>query len=598
MKKLIWIFLFVLMGTGISLKAQEVISQTVEQTRDQSYFQLSGRLGWDLKQWYNNDTPYIDYKGGLETGFSADYYWNWFGLGLDFDFIKNQPKNLYPTNFVFADPDKWQLSEQSITRIFLGIGPSFKYQNKPGNITAEFNIRGGLANIKGGRTLLGYDAPPVVPFNFHAGYDAKMVLSGKLQLRGTYFFHENWGVQAGAYYMIHIGAEELTEEWFGKDYSSFYYPFKETSGNARRMLARAGGPYDITGHPVTRETPIKSNISSIGIFAGIAYRWKPAKKTPKIAEKPKPEACADCDNCTIVITAKDKISGELLPGTDVVLTGLQGNIIKTGTTNSYGIVTFHDVKKGNYVVKGKLYEQDMENTTIVPDDFSECIRTKSGIQKDILYSDPSFLLKGQVFECNTTNALPGANINMREQNGKFTKNTVSGSKGDFVFKVPQASTLLLKGEKDGYFSNEVKVVTNDYDRSKSLFINFEMCADPCGKAIRLNNINFDLDKAEILPQSIPDLERIVKLMKANPNIKVEMSSHTDSRGSKAYNQRLSQRRAEATVQYLVSRGIDRNRLIARGAGETELLNECDDNTPCPEEKHRQNRRTEFKIICD
>lgn len=125
-----------------------------------------------------------------------------------------------------------------------------------------------------------------------------------------------------------------------------------------------------------------------------------------------------------------------------------------------------------------------------------------------------------------------------------------------------------------------------------------MCVDPCGKAIKLDNINFDLDKSEILPKAIPDLERIVKLMKDNPNIKVEMSSHTDSQGSDAYNQRLSQRRADATVNYIVNQGISKDRLIARGAGETELKNKkCTNNVPCSDDEHRINRRTEFKVIC-
>ncbi|AYN01327.1 OmpA family protein [Chryseobacterium sp. 3008163] len=80
-------------------------------------------------------------------------------------------------------------------------------------------------------------------------------------------------------------------------------------------------------------------------------------------------------------------------------------------------------------------------------------------------------------------------------------------------------------------------------------------------------------------------------------IKVELSSHTDSRASNAYNQKLSQRRADSSVSYIVSHGIERSRLVSRGAGETELLNRCSDNVACSEEEHRINRRTEFKILC-
>ncbi len=577
------------------LAAQSVVDEVVEEATDKSFFLFSPRLGFDLKQWYQNNTPYIDYKGGIDLGFSADYYWNWIGLGLDFDYIKNRPENLYPTEFDGTDPDKWKTSEQGITRIFLGVGPSFKYQTK-GNFMAELNLRGGLANIKGGRTEHSYDFPPVFTLNFHAGYDDKMVPSGKAQLRATYFFNENWGVQGGAYYMIHFGVEESTGVINGDTLTAFYYPFKEGPTPAAKELSRT--EYHISGHPQYQYDPVKHTISSVGLFMGITYRMKPKKRAPKPVAEEKPAPCLDCDKCDLTITAKDKISGQLLPDTDVVLTDASGKIIQTGKTNAFGVVVFKDVKQSDYVLKGKLYENNLEEVSISKGDFEECIKNKEGMQREMLYTNPDFILKGQVFECNTTTPLSGAQINLKEANGAFVKNTTSSMEGKFIFKIPQSSVVLLKGEKDGYFSNQVKVNTAEYDRAKDLFIKFEMCADPCGKAIRLNNINFDLDKAEILPQSIPDLQRIVRLMKENPNIKVEMSSHTDSRGSKAYNQRLSQRRANATVEYLVSQGISRDRLIARGAGETELLNECDDHTPCPEEKHRVNRRTEFKIICN
>jgi outer membrane protein OmpA-like peptidoglycan-associated protein len=86
-------------------------------------------------------------------------------------------------------------------------------------------------------------------------------------------------------------------------------------------------------------------------------------------------------------------------------------------------------------------------------------------------------------------------------------------------------------------------------------------------------------------------------MKSNPEITVEMSSHTDSRGSNDYNQELSQKRANSTVDYLMKNGVEKKRLSARGAGELELLNKCADGVKCPESDHKKNRRTEFKIIC-
>jgi outer membrane protein OmpA-like peptidoglycan-associated protein len=112
------------------------------------------------------------------------------------------------------------------------------------------------------------------------------------------------------------------------------------------------------------------------------------------------------------------------------------------------------------------------------------------------------------------------------------------------------------------------------------------------RAIVLENIYYDLDKAEIRPDAAQELDKLVKILKDNPGIRIELSSHTDARASDAYNQDLSQRRAESAVEYIVSQGIDASRLEARGYGEQQLLIE----NAQTEEEHQVNRRTEFKVI--
>jgi len=91
-------------------------------------------------------------------------------------------------------------------------------------------------------------------------------------------------------------------------------------------------------------------------------------------------------------------------------------------------------------------------------------------------------------------------------------------------------------------------------------------------------------------------EHLLSLMTEKPNIRVEIMSHTDSRGDDDYNMALSQQRAQSVVNYLVSRGINRGRLVAKGYGETRLVNRCANGVDCTEEEHQQNRRTEFRII--
>ena len=121
--------------------------------------------------------------------------------------------------------------------------------------------------------------------------------------------------------------------------------------------------------------------------------------------------------------------------------------------------------------------------------------------------------------------------------------------------------------------------------------NFFLAPVEAEKAIVLRNIYFDYDKATLRPESVEELERVVRFLQENPTLRVEISGHTDSDGSEMYNLRLSQARAQAVVDYLVSRGISSSRLIAKGYGESRPV--APNDTP---ENKQKNRRTELKIL--
>ena len=109
-------------------------------------------------------------------------------------------------------------------------------------------------------------------------------------------------------------------------------------------------------------------------------------------------------------------------------------------------------------------------------------------------------------------------------------------------------------------------------------------------------IYFDLDKSFIRPDAAMELAKIIAVMKANPTIKVDVRSHTDSRQTHKYNESLSDRRAKATVAWMVKEGIAKDRLTGKGYGETQLINKCADDVECTEAEHQLNRRSEFIII--
>lgn len=111
----------------------------------------------------------------------------------------------------------------------------------------------------------------------------------------------------------------------------------------------------------------------------------------------------------------------------------------------------------------------------------------------------------------------------------------------------------------------------------------------------IENVYYEYQKWNLLPQTIITLNKVIEVMKVSPDITVDLISHTDSRGSNSFNMMLSQKRAQKAVDYIISRGITKNRLVAKGMGELQLVNQCKDGVECSEEDHAQNRRSEFKV---
>lgn len=568
---------------SLSSVAQVATVDPINQTTN-NYLQISPRIGYDILPFYFNNTPFIDYNGGLEAGLSVDYYWNWIGIGIDVDYIKNSPESTYPTTNLrdFNGPvTNFRTTEDGITRIFYGIGPDFQYRNSTRTFSAELNTRVGLASIKGGRTLLegeiattGGPSGTFIPLNFHAGYDVSSAVSFKIQTRFNYWFNDNIGVHAGAYYMRHLNAAESVEDGISTAYHTFENT-QETNLLSQRV-------YEL------RETPCDCDIASIGVFAGVSFKLD--KKAAK-----KEESCQACDKYSLAVTARDKFTKEVLPFTDVVLKDAQDNIIQSGVTNAYGVVVFNDIKKSNYKVEGKLYDTNLETATVTETEF----KANETLQKEIIYSDMNFILSGKAVVCNTTTPLNGVAVILKNTTQAEQKTTVTDNNGTFKFKIAKNTTYTLRGKKENYFSQKETITTANYDRSTTLFVKLEVCLEKadCGTAITLKNILYDLDKFFIRDDAKPELNRLVEFMQDNPLVRIEISSHTDSRGSDNYNKTLSQNRASAARDYITSQGIDASRIVGIGYGETRLLNACGNGSDCSEAMHQLNRRTEMKVIC-
>jgi outer membrane protein OmpA-like peptidoglycan-associated protein len=117
-----------------------------------------------------------------------------------------------------------------------------------------------------------------------------------------------------------------------------------------------------------------------------------------------------------------------------------------------------------------------------------------------------------------------------------------------------------------------------------------------GTKFTIENVFYDFAKATLREESKSELDKLADFLLKNDNIKVELSSHTDSRGSDSQNQKLSQARAQSCVDYLLSKGVKKENIIAKGYGESKLVNRCKNGVNCSEEEHQANRRTEIKVL--
>lgn len=171
----------------------------------------------------------------------------------------------------------------------------------------------------------------------------------------------------------------------------------------------------------------------------------------------------------------------------------------------------------------------------------------------------------------------------------------TNAKGIVSFQVACGKTYSVQVAKDGYESNTFEVAKTDTSETKTINAGLEpIDVIVTETEIVLKSIFFEFDKSNITQEGAFELDKLVQVMKNNPKLVIRSKSHTDSQGTDKYNMDLSERRAQSTVQYIISKGIEPNRISGKGCGETQLRISCGDN--CTEEQHAINRRSEFLIV--
>jgi outer membrane protein OmpA-like peptidoglycan-associated protein/tetratricopeptide (TPR) repeat protein len=207
-------------------------------------------------------------------------------------------------------------------------------------------------------------------------------------------------------------------------------------------------------------------------------------------------------------------------------------------------------------------------------------------------------LDGFVIEQQTMIPIKGATVFLWNSNQDTVIVAKTNDVGYFSIQVTQSGKYVIKAIEKKHTNNcmTMGLLVNSVfkDTIQSLPHKIALDRFKAGFKWKLNNILYDFDKWNIRTDARPILDSLILVLNTYP-INIELSSHTDCRGTLVYNDRLSQHRAESVVEYLISHGIAPQRITAKGYGEWKLLNKCSNGIPCSETEHQANRRTEVKV---
>jgi len=185
-------------------------------------------------------------------------------------------------------------------------------------------------------------------------------------------------------------------------------------------------------------------------------------------------------------------------------------------------------------------------------------------------------------------------VTMTDAYGETYEQNSTNSRGETNFQTDCYKEFVLQGSRAGYEPNSAVLVASKGEKTTTeILLTPEVVIVPKVR-VELNPIHFDFDKSTITEESAKELDRLVKVMNDYPDMVIFVRSHTDHNGSLAYNDRLSERRAKSTVDYVISKGISKKRISGKGFGKREPLINCGEN--CTEEQDATNRRSEFLIV--
>ena len=295
------------------------------------------------------------------------------------------------------------------------------------------------------------------------------------------------------------------------------------------------------------------------------------------------------DKIDLNVISYDFINKEIMPGTRVALMGEDGKVLDSKVADGMGAVDFP-------VVPGSKYQLLAENKTYIAQ--TKEIKIQSTLfdfrqHEDVYLKHGEPYLTIEVIDKESGLIIPNAVLDISE--GKYDEKELEDNNGVIRMKLEPETNYKFYATSEEYFDNTVTYSSAGKDPGEySLTIELEKIT--AGKQFILDDLFYDLNKYNIRPDAAVVLDKLVKILVDNPEVRIEIGSHTDSRGTAASNMILSQRRSESVMAYLIGKGISSSRLVAKGYGETQLVNKCADGVDCPEVDHQANRRTVIEIL--
>lgn len=291
----------------------------------------------------------------------------------------------------------------------------------------------------------------------------------------------------------------------------------------------------------------------------------------------------------------DSLSGELIAGSSIKVTSpdIIDPVVPASETGRFSVLL---AKEKLFTVYASADQYQAKTQPLESPDANSVFVVK-------LAKINRCSLQGTVTNKDTGEKIDSALVIITDRtNNKVVLEFYTGKDGMYKYEdVTKGSVYEIKITKDRFFSAEGLLNAKDAvcgvagARDMGYVRDLQMAPIVIGKAIKIENIYFDLNKWNIRKDAAVELDKIVTLMNENPDIIIELGSHTDARGSDASNMTLSDKRAKSSAAYIISKGISENRIKGKGYGESMLVNECGNGVTCTEEEHQQNRRTEFKV---